>query len=198
MNSVHIQGTARTEMGTKFAKALRAQDLVPCVIYGGETSIHFSAPLLSFRGLVYVAEANLAVIELDGKKIEAVIQDMQFDVLTDKLTHIDFIEVLDGKAVTVEVPVSLTGNAHGVRLGGKLKPVLRKVKVKGMAKDIPGVIHHDITDMRIGASLRVSDIKEGKSFEILNTPSAVICSIKTSRNMVEGEAEAATEETAEA
>jgi large subunit ribosomal protein L25 len=194
MNSVHIQGTLRTELGTKFAKALRAEGQVPCVIYGGEAPVHFSAPLLGYSSLVNVPEVNLAVIELDGKKYEAVIQDMQFDVLKDTLTHIDFIQVIDGKAVTVEVPVKLTGNSVGVRLGGKLKIVMRKVKVKGMVTDIPGTIEHDITALKVGESLRVNQIKEGKSFEILSQDSGVIATIKTSRNVVVGAMEEETEE----
>jgi large subunit ribosomal protein L25 len=194
MNSVHIQGTLRTELGTKFAKALRAEGQVPCVIYGGEAPVHFSAPLLGFRSLVNVPEVNMAVIELNGKKYEAVIQDMQFDVLKDTLSHIDFIQVVDGKPVTVEVPVKLTGNSVGVRLGGKLKIVMRKVKVKGIVTDIPGTIEHDITSLKVGESLRVNQIKEGKSFEILSQDSGVIATIKTSRNVVAGAMEEETEE----
>jgi large subunit ribosomal protein L25 len=198
MNSVHIQGTVRTEMGTKFAKALRAEGQVPCVIYGGEAPIHFSAPILSFRSLVYVPEVNMAVIELDGAKYEAVIQDMQFDVLKDTLNHIDFIQVIPGKPVTVEVPVQLTGNAAGVRLGGKMKIVMRKVKVKGLVSEIPGAIEHNVTALKIGESLRVNQIKEGKPFEILTQDSGVIATIKTTRNVVLGATEEEETEEAEA
>lgn len=194
MNSVHIQGTVRTDMGTKYAKALRAEGQVPCVIYGGEAPIHFYAPILSFRSLVYVPEVNMAVIELDGTKYEAVIQDMQFDVLKDTLNHIDFIQVLPGKPVTVEVPVKLTGNAAGVRLGGKMKIVMRKVKVKGLVNEIPGAIEHDVTALKVGESLRVNQIKEGKPYEILTQDSGVIATIKTTRNVVLGATEEETEE----
>lgn len=198
MNSVHIQGTVRTDMGTKYAKALRAEGQVPCVIYGGEAPIHFYAPILSFRSLVYVPEVNMAVIELDGTKYEAVIQDMQFDVLKDTLNHIDFIQVLPGKPVTVEVPVKLTGNAAGVRLGGKMKIVMRKVKVKGLVNEIPGAIEHDVTALKVGESLRVNQIKEGKPYEILTQDSGVIATIKTTRNVVLGATEEEETEEAEA
>jgi large subunit ribosomal protein L25 len=137
---------------------------------------------------------NLAVIELDGKKYEAVIKEMQFDVLKDTLTHIDFIQVVLGKPVTVDVPVKLTGNAAGVRLGGNLKIVMRKVKVKGIVTEIPGTIEHDITALKIGESLRVNEIKEGKPFEILSQDSGVIATIKTTRNVVVGAVEEETEE----
>jgi large subunit ribosomal protein L25 len=119
---------------------------------------------------------------------------MQFDVLKDTLTHIDFIQVVLGKPVTVDVPVKLTGNAAGVRLGGNLKIVMRKVKVKGIVTEIPGTIEHDITALKIGESLRVNEIKEGKPFEILSQDSGVIATIKTTRNVVVGAVEEETEE----
>ena len=195
MQSVTIKGTVRTELGSKFAKAVRAAGDVPCVLYGGKEPIHFSAPILAFRELVYTSEALVAHIELDGKTIQAVIQDMQFDPLTDKLTHMDLIEVVEGKPVTIEVPVVMTGNARGVRNGGKLKSVLRSLKIKGHINDLPSVIEHDITDLRIGQSIRVSDMKDGKPFEVLNAEAAVVVTIKMSRKAVSEEEEA--EEAAE-
>lgn len=184
MQSVTLQGTVRTELGTKYAKQLRDQGHVPCVIYGGDAPIHFYAPMLAFRGLVYTAEARMASIELDGKTYNAVIQDMQFHVLNDSLTHVDFIEVLDGKPVTIVVPIVLTGNSRGVRSGGKLKSALRNLKVKGLIDALPSSIEHDITELRIGQAIRVSDIKVGKIYEILNSDNAVVVSIASSRTSV--------------
>lgn len=184
MQSVTLQGTVRNELGTKYAKQLRDQGHVPCVIYGGDAPIHFYAPMLAFRGLVYTAEARMASIELDGKTYNAVIQDMQFHVLNDSLTHVDFIEVLEGKAVTIVVPIVLTGNSKGVRSGGRLKSALRNLKVKGLIDSLPSSIEHDITDLRIGQAIRVSDIKVGKLYEILNSDNAVVASIASSRTSV--------------
>jgi len=135
MQSVTLQGTVRTELGTKYAKQLRDQGQVPCVMYGGDAPVHFYAPILTFRDLVYTAEARMASIELEGKTYQAVIQDMQFHVLNDALTHVDFIQVLDGKPVTIQVPMILTGNSRGVRNGGKLKFSLRNLKVKGLINE---------------------------------------------------------------
>jgi large subunit ribosomal protein L25 len=196
MQSVTIKGTVRTDLGSKYAKAVRAEGQVPCVVYGGNEPIHFSAPILAFRDLVYTAEARVANIELDGKAIQAVIQDMQFHPLTDQLIHMDLIEVVEGKAVTIEVPVVMTGNARGVRNGGKLKSVLRSLRIKGHINDLPSVIEHDITELRIGQSVRVSDMKAGKPFEILNSDAAVVVTIKMSRKAVADEEEE-TEEGAE-
>ena len=189
MQSVTIKGTVRTDLGSKYAKSVRAEGHVPCVVYGGNEPIHFSAPILTFRDLVYTAEARVANIELDGKAIQAVIQDMQFHPLTDQLIHMDLIEVLDGKPVTIDVPVMMTGNARGVRNGGKLKSVLRSLRIKGHINDLPSVIEHDITELRIGESVRVSDIKTGKPFDILNSEAAVVVTIKMSRKAVADEEE---------
>ena len=145
---------------------------------------------------MYTAEARVANIELDGKTIQAVIQDMQFHPLTDQLIHMDLIEVVEGKAVTIDVPVMMTGNARGVRNGGKLKSVLRSLRIKGHINDLPSVIEHDITELRIGQSVRVSDMKAGKPFEILNSDAAVVVTIKMSRKSVADEEEE-TEEGAE-
>ena len=202
MQSVTLQGTVRTELGTKYAKQLRDQGQVPCVMYGGDAPVHFYAPILAFRDLVYTAEARMASIELEGKTYQAVIQDMQFHVLNDALTHVDFIQVLDGKPVTIQVPMVLTGNSRGVRNGGKLKFSLRNLKVKGLINDLPSSIEHDITELRIGQAIRVADVKAGKPYEILNADNAVVVSIAMSRNAVAdtdaGEEEAApAEESAE-
>jgi len=184
MQSVTLQGTVRTELGTKYAKQLRDQGQVPCVMYGGDAPVHFYAPILTFRDLVYTAEARMASIELEGKTYQAVIQDMQFHVLNDALTHVDFIQVLDGKPVTIQVPMILTGNSRGVRNGGKLKFSLRNLKVKGLINDLPSSIEHDITELRIGQAIRVAEVKAGKPYEILNSDSAVVVSIAMSRNAV--------------
>jgi len=184
MQSVTLQGTVRTELGTKYAKQLRDQGQVPCVMYGGDAPVHFYAPILTFRDLVYTAEARMASIELEGKTYQAVIQDMQFHVLNDALTHVDFIQVLDGKPVTIQVPMILTGNSRGVRNGGKLKFSLRNLKVKGLINDLPSSIEHDITELRIGQAIRVAEVKAGKPYEILNSDNAVVVSIAMSRNVV--------------
>lgn len=198
MQSVTLQGTLRTELGTKYAKQLRDQGQVPCVMYGGDAPVHFYAPTLAFRDLVYTAEARMASIELDGKTYQAVIQDMQFHVLNDSLTHVDFIQVIDGKPVTIQVPMVLTGNARGVRNGGKMKFTLRNLKVKGLINDLPSSIEHDITELRIGQAVRVAEVKEGKPYEILNADNAVVVSIAMSRKAVADSDDSSEEEAAPA
>jgi large subunit ribosomal protein L25 len=158
MKSVEIQGTLRTEVGSKYAQAERKAGNVPCVIYGGEAPVHFSAPILAFKSLVYTPEAKTATITVDGKTVEAVIQDMQFHPVTDALIHIDFIQLVEGKAVTMNIPVVLNGQARGVLNGGKLKMVLRTLSVRALPNEMPESIELNITNLRIGKSIRVSDV----------------------------------------
>lgn len=199
MKSVEIQGNVRTEVGSKYAKAERKAGNVPCVVYGGEAPIHFSAPTLAFKGLVYTAEAKTAKITVGDATVEAVIQDIQFHPVTDQLMHIDFIQLVEGKPVTMDIPVVLNGQARGVLAGGKLKTILRKLSVRAVPGQFPESIELDITGLRIGKSIRVSDVP-AEGFEILNADTAVIVTVKKARGAVddsdddeEGEGEAAAE-----
>ena len=197
MKSVEIQGNVRTEIGSKYAKAERKAGNVPCVVYGGEAPIHFSAPTLAFKGLVYTAEAKTAKINVGDATVEAVIQDIQFHPVTDQLMHIDFIQLVEGKPVTMDIPVVFHGQARGVLAGGKLKTILRKLSVRAVPGQFPESIELDINGLRIGKSIRVSDVP-AEGFEILNADTAVIVTVKKARGAVddsedEEEGEAAAE-----
>ena len=204
MKSVEIKGNVRTDVGSKYAKAERKAGNVPCVVYGGEAPIHFSAPVLAFKGLVYTAEAKTAKITIGDTSVEAVIQDMQFHPVTDQLMHIDFIQLVEGKPVTMNIPVVLNGQARGVLNGGKLKTILRQLSVRAIPGQFPESIELDITELRIGKSIRVSDVTPS-GYEILNADTAVIVTVKKARGAMddededeEGAAEEGAEATAEA
>lgn len=194
MKVVEINATEREDLGGKFARKLRKEGQVPCVVYGGEAPIHFSAPTLAFRDLVYTGEAKKAAIVLGDKTVEAVMQDTQFHPVSDQILHIDFIQLLEGKAVVMDIPVVLTGNARGVLNGGKLKQALRKLSVRALPGDLPDSIEIDITKLRIGKSIRVNKVDVKGNFEILNNEDAVICSVKRSRVSVDDEEESDDEE----
>lgn len=184
MNSVAITAQKREQLGTKVSKELRRAGNVPCVVYGGESPVHFFAAAADFRKLIYTPNVYKINVELDGISIPCMIQDIQFHPVSDDVLHVDFIQLVDGKPVTIDVPVRLLGNARGVRNGGKMKRVLRKLKVKATPDNLPDAIEHDITNLRIGQSVRVSDLTP-EGFEIVNSASAVIVSIKTSRVAVD-------------
>ena len=192
MKTIEIQGSIRTELGKKSTKNARKEGLVPCVIYGKEKNLHFQAPELSFKNLVYTHEANLVSLSLDNKVIKAVLKDMQFHPVTDKILHADFIEVFDDKPVVINIPIQVTGNSVGVIAGGKLSIKKRNLKVKGLPGNLPEFLPVDITDLKIHDSVKVGDLTYDK-IELLDMKKSVVVSIATSRVAQKGEGEAGAE-----
>ncbi|WP_299258456.1 50S ribosomal protein L25/general stress protein Ctc [uncultured Aquimarina sp.] len=189
MKSLTINASQRESVGKKATKALRNAGQVPCVIYGGDTMIHFAAPEIAFKNLVYTPDVHTVVIALDnGTKVNAILQDIQFHPVTDRILHIDFIQIFDDKPITVELPFKATGNARGVLNGGVLRYNLRRIKVKGFASKLPDLIEGDITNLKIGNKLLVTSIAS-EDFTILHPDNTVICMVKTSRTAVEDEEE---------
>lgn len=193
MKSVSISGSPRANVGTKDAKELRRQGMVPCVIYGGKEQIHFAAPEAAFKPLVYTPDALTVKLDVGGRQFNAVMQEAQFHKITDKLIHVDFLEIIPGKPVTMNIPVHVSGNSAGVRAGGKLIKKMRTLKVRGLAENLPDTINIDITPLEIGQSITVGDIKMN-NITFLDAPNATIVSVKTTRNVVETPAAAAAAE----
>ncbi|MBL4664018.1 MAG: 50S ribosomal protein L25/general stress protein Ctc [Flavobacteriaceae bacterium] len=198
MKSIAINGSQRESVGKVAAKALRNAGMVPCVVYGGDKAIHFSAPELAFRNLVYTPDVHTVVIALeDGTNVAAILQDIQFHPVTDRILHMDFYQIFDEKEVMMEIPVRVSGNSRGVKNGGVLRIVNRKLRVKALPSNLPDFINADITEMTIGDKMYVTTIPQ-ENFKIMHSDNAVICQVRTSRTAIaDGEAEAATEEAAE-
>lgn len=195
MKSLTINASQRESVGKKATKALRNAGQVPCVIYGGDTIVHFAAPEIAFKNLVYTPDVHTVVIALDnGTKISAILQDIQFHPVTDKILHIDFVEIFDDKPITMNIPFKTVGNSRGVRAGGVLRFNLRRIKVKGLASKLPDVIEGDISNLKIGNKLYVTDVAS-EDYTILHPDNTVICQVKTSRNAVAGADEDEDEET---
>jgi len=197
MKSLQIQGQIRQELGTKEAVRLRREQQVPCVIYGDGEAVHFTTDASSFRTLAYTPEVYEVHISLGDQTYRTVLQDLQFDPVRDHILHADFMRLVDDKPVNMEVPIRLLGNARGVRSGGKLKQNMRKLTVRALPAHLPDDISIDISDLRIGQSIKVEDVKRD-GYEIKNSGGAVIVSIKTSRNVVIDEDDAAEAPAAEA
>ncbi|HAV02381.1 MAG TPA: 50S ribosomal protein L25 [Chryseobacterium sp.] len=185
MKSITIQGTKRESVGKKSTKALRDAELVPCVVYGGTETLNFSAEERAFKNLVYTPEAHTVSIEVDGQTIPAVLQDIQFHPITDKILHADFYFLSDDKPVVMEVPVRLTGRARGVVAGGALRQSFRKLKVKAIPANLPDEIVVDVTPLRIGNKLYVGDIKT-EGFSFMHPDNAVVVAVKMSRTAMKG------------
>lgn len=184
MKTIAIEGTLRTELGSKTAKQIRREGNVPCVIYGGEENIHFYTPEASFKELLYTPEAHLVEINLDGNKYRTVIRDVQYHPVTDATEHVDFFQTSPDKEITILVPIHLVGNARGVRNGGRLKVNLRRLRVKATENNLPGMIDINIEPLKIGQSIRVEDVKTD-GYEIAHEPYRTILTIQTSRNAIE-------------
>ncbi len=185
MKSITIQGTKRESVGKKSTKALRDAELVPCVVYGGQETLNFSAEERAFKGLVYTPEAHTVSIEVDGNTIPAVLQDIQFHPLTDKILHADFYQVSEDKPVVMEVPVRLTGRSKGVVAGGALRQSFRKLKIKAIPANLPDEIVVDVTPLKIGSKLYVGDIKVD-GFTFMHPDNAVVVAVKMSRTAMKG------------
>lgn len=197
MKSLTINASQRESLGKKATKALRNAGQVPCVVYGGDTVTHFTAPELSFSKLVYTPDVHTVTITLDnGTTINAILQDIQFHPVTDKILHIDFIQIFDDKPITMEIPVRTTGKSPGVANGGNLKFNARRLKVKGLAVNLPDEILADISGLKIGNKLYVTGLNS-EGFEFLHADNTVVCQVKNSRNALgdeeEGEEGEATE-----
>jgi len=191
MKSITIKGSKRESVGKVATKTLRNAEKVPCVLYGGDKALHFSAEETAFKDLVYTPNVYTAKIEFEGNKYNAILQDIQFHPVSDKILHIDFYQLFDDKMVTMAIPVKLLGTAPGIILGGSLRFAQRKLNVRALPKDLPDFIEADISKLDIGDKLYVTELFD-KKYSILNPENTVVAQVRTSRNV----AKAATAEEA--
>ena len=182
MKSITINGSKRESVGKKASKDLRNAGKVPCVIYGGDKPVHFSADEISFAKLVYTADAHTVVVAFeDGNKIDAVLQDIQFHPVTDKILHIDFFQLHEGKEINMIIPVRIEGTAPGVRdSGGLLSRNKRKLTVRALPKNLPNFLLADVSKLNLNDSITVADLAD-ETFKILHPDSQVVCQVKMSR-----------------
>lgn len=184
MKSITINGSLRESVGKVATKALRNAEQVPCVVYGGDQPIHFSAEEKAFKHLVYTPDVHTVVVALDnGNKINAILQDIQFHPVSDKIQHVDFYQIFDDKEITLEIPVKVVGNSRGVRNGGVLRVPNRKLKVKAVPGNLPDFIEADITELRIGNKLYITELAQ-EGYKFMHPDNTVVAQVRTSRNAV--------------
>ncbi len=189
MKTLEIKATKRQKLGKKETKKLRAGGNIPCVIYGGADNEHFYAHENSFKNLIYTHHVHLVDLDIEGNRHKAILKEIQFHPVTDKILHIDFVEVTDDKAAVVSIPIELTGNSVGIRNGGKLRQRRRTLKVKGLVKYMPDVLKIDITDLNIGVSFKVKDLSFDE-LELLDPKQAMVVGVVSSRLAAKGFLEA--------
>ncbi len=180
MKSVSISGSPRANVGKKDATALRNAKQVPCVLYGGKEQVHFSVLAADFKNLIYTPEVNTVDLNIDGKKFHAIMQETQFHRVMDHLLHVDFLEIIPGKPVVVNLPVKTTGTSPGVRAGGKLNKKLKTLKVRGLVEKMPEAINIAIDALEIGGNVRVGDIKID-GLTMLDAHNVTVVSVQVTR-----------------
>lgn len=193
MKAKAIEGTIRNTSGKKSAKNIRREGMVPCVIYGGEETIHFSTPIAALRPLINTPDFNTVSITVEGKTYDTVIKTYQEHPVTDNLIHVDFQELVADRPIYTEVPIRLKGLAIGVKNGGKLMLKMRSLKVKALPKDLISEIPVDVSKLEVGKSVRVQSVNiEG--VQIMNAPASPIASVDITRALKSAAAAAAKEE----
>jgi large subunit ribosomal protein L25 len=193
MKSITINGSKRESVGKKSTKALRNAGQVPCVIYGGDKPVHFSAEELAFSKLVYTPNAHTVVIALGSDTLNAVLQDIQFHPVTDRILHIDFYQLFNDKEIAMDIPVTIIGKSPGVANGGSLRRNKRKLRVKALPTNLPDFIEADISSLKIGSKLYITELAN-ESFKFLHPDNTVVCQVKRSRVSIDEEEEEETEE----
>jgi large subunit ribosomal protein L25 len=191
MKTITIEGQLRTETGKKATRQLRSQDMVPGVIYGGEKEISFAAPSIAFKTLVYTPSFQLAEVKLNGNTYKCIMKDLQFDKVSDKLIHIDLLELVEDKKVIATIPLHFTGTAKGVKEGGKLTIRMKALKVKTLPKYLQEKIEVNVSDLELNGNIRVEDVKVD-NYEILNSPRIPVASVSLTRELKQEEAAATT------
>ena len=200
MKTLEIIGYKRANLGKSTSKKLRAEGNVPCVIYGGDKQIHFYAPMILFRDLVYTDKAHFVNLNIEGDEYQAIMQDIQFHPVSETILHVDFLQLFEGKKVKMDVPVHFEGDSPGVARGGTLIKKRRFLRVQALPKDMPEYITANLSKLDFGKAIKVGEISE-ENFEILDSKIASVAVVEIPRalrgknlNQAEEEEEAATEE----
>lgn len=190
MKTIEIKGSVRADLGKKATRELRKNGQVPCVVYGGESVTHFSAPVDAFRGLIYTPNIYIVDLVIDGKASKAILKDVQYNCVSDAIEHIDFLEVNDKKPVSIALPVKLNGLAEGVRQGGKLVLKIRKIRVKGLIEKLPDILEIDVTNLGLGKAIKIQDLSFD-GLELLEAKNIVVATVKMTRAAMNADAAAA-------
>ncbi len=180
MKTLEIIGYKRANLGKTEAKRLRAEGMVPGVLYGGKEQVHFAAPTILFRDLVYTPNAHFVNLNIEGDEYRCILQDIQFHPVSEMILHADFLLLQDDKKAKMDIPVRIQGSAPGVQAGGKLIMKQRKLRVEALPNDMPDFIDVDVSKLSLGKSVKVGEVATG-NFDIINSPLVSICSVEVPR-----------------
>lgn len=180
MKTIEIVGYKRANLGKSESQRLRNEGYVPCVVYGGNEQVHFYAPMILFRDLVYTNEAHFVHLNVEGEESKAILQEVQFHPVSEIILHADFLKIADDRKIKMSIPVRLVGKAKGVDKGGALVRKRAALKVAGFAKDMPDHIDVDVSDLDFHHAVKVGDMKMN-GLEFLDPKQAAIAAVEVPR-----------------
>ncbi len=183
MKYITIKGEAREKLGKKWARAARKEGLIPCVLYGGNEVVHFTTTQAQVKSLVYTPEFKVAKVEVNGQTVECILKDIQFHPVTDSVVHIDFLRLVEGHPIKLQVPVRFVGASPGVKLGGKLQQNVRRIKIKTTPEYMVDVLELNVSKLEMGQSIRVRDIQAKEGIEIMQAPGTPVATVEIPRSM---------------
>lgn len=198
MKEINVTGHFRSDLGKKASKRMRKKGLIPCNLYGEKTdekgapvATALAIPMTELRKVVYTPHVYVINMDVDGQKFTAILKELQFHPVTDALLHVDFLQISENKPLAIAIPVNLVGHAIGVRNGGRMNLSIRKITVKAIYTQIPEKLDVDVTNLKIGKSIKVGDLHY-EGLEFVTSKAVVVCSVKKTRaasmaNMSEGE-----------
>ena len=180
MKTIAVKATKRADFGKKAAKAVRREGLIPCVLCGNGESVSFSVDPREIKSLIYTPNSYIVEFDFDGKTEKAVLREAQFHPVREEILHLDFYRIAAGKPVSIAVPVRLTGNAAGVKVGGK--PVLsaRKVVVSALVENLPDEVVVDVTELGVGKTIFVGDLSV-ENLKFVTPATTAVCAVRVTR-----------------
>ena len=192
MKHIEIKAVKRETFGKKETKKLHREDLIPAAIYGNGETLHFAVGVKDVKPLIYSQNSYIVDLNIDGRKEIAVLREVQFHPVREQILHMDFYRAVPGKEVAIDIPVRLTGNSIGVKLGGKLSLIKRKIHVRGIMEKLPDELVIDVTNLELGKSIFVGDVSYD-GLTLLTPATTAVAAVKMTRAARGAAAAAATE-----
>ncbi len=180
MKTIEINGSLRTGTGKKATKQFRKNEQVPAIIYGRDVNLLINVNVVDLKPVIYTPDVHIVNITVDGKTYETIVKDVQFHPVSDAILHLDFLHIFDDKKVTVALPIILTGQSEAAKQGGKIVLITRKLRACGFPQELPEHLEIDITELGLGKTISVGDLKFDK-VQLADPKSTLVVSAQLTR-----------------
>lgn len=185
MEKINLKAELREELGKEAVKKLRAQGLVPAVVYKGKNSLNIKVPSKDFLEVIHTKAGENVVVDLqiESKKPSrtAIIKETQYHPVRGNILHVDFNEISLTEVLTVKVPVAVKGEAQGIKEGGVLEHALWEIEVECLPTQIPENVPVDVSPLKIGDSILVKDLHLPGEVKVLSDPETTVVSLAVPR-----------------